>query len=40
MRKSELQLVPHDPLWRSEYEAEKNRIIGAAGDDVRVEHVG
>ncbi len=40
MRRSELQLVPHDPLWCSEYAAEKNRIVGAAGDDVRVEHVG
>ena len=41
MRKDELTLLPHDPAWKDDFFAEKNRIADALGDSsVRIEHVG
>ncbi len=41
MRKDELRLLPHDPVWKDDFSAEKNRIADALGDSsVRIEHVG
>ena len=41
MRKDELRLLPHDPAWKDDFAAEKNRIADALGDSsVRIEHVG
>ena len=41
MRRDELRLLPHDPAWKDDFSAEKNRIADALGDSsVRIEHVG
>lgn len=41
MRKDELRLLPHDPAWKDDFLAEKNRIADVLGDPfVRIEHVG
>ena len=41
MRKDELRLLPHDPVWAEDFLAEKNRIADALGDpSARIEHVG
>lgn len=41
MRRDELRLLPHDPAWRSDFLAEKQRIADHLGDSsARIEHVG
>ena len=41
MRRDELCLLPHDPAWKDDFSAERNRIADALGDSsVRIEHVG
>jgi GrpB-like predicted nucleotidyltransferase (UPF0157 family)/predicted kinase len=36
----DIELVAHDPEWARRFEAERDRIVGALGADVRVEHIG
>jgi GrpB-like predicted nucleotidyltransferase (UPF0157 family) len=41
MKKDELRLLPHDPSWRDDFLAERNRIAALLQDaSVRIEHVG
>lgn len=41
MKKSRLQLLPHDPAWADDFAAEKRRIVTALDDaSARIEHVG
>lgn len=41
MRKGELRLLPHDPVWEHDFLAEKERIAGRLRDpSARIEHVG
>ncbi len=41
MKKTELTLLPYDPVWRDDFKAEKNRITSALGiPPERIEHVG
>jgi len=41
MKRDELRLLPHDPAWKDDFDAERNRIADALGDaSVRIEHVG
>ena len=41
MKKDRLQLLPHDPAWKDDFLAEKNRIAAALDDrSVLIEHVG
>jgi GrpB-like predicted nucleotidyltransferase (UPF0157 family) len=41
MRKDELRLLPHDPAWKDDFRAEKDRIADVLRDaSVRIEHVG
>jgi GrpB-like predicted nucleotidyltransferase (UPF0157 family) len=36
-----VRVVAHDPAWRSEFEVETNRIVGALGDIIiRSHHIG
>ncbi len=41
MKKDELCLLPHDPAWKDDFVAEKNRIAALLQDaTVEIEHVG
>jgi GrpB-like predicted nucleotidyltransferase (UPF0157 family) len=41
MKRDRLQLLPHDPVWKDDFLAEKNRIAAALDDgSVQIEHVG
>lgn len=41
MRRKELRVLPHDPAWKEDFDAEKERILNCLGDaKVRIEHVG
>ena len=41
MRRDELRVLPHDPSWKQDFLAEKQRLIKRLGDaPVRIEHVG
>lgn len=41
MKRDELRLLPHDPAWKDDFLAEKNRIACALGNpSMRIEHVG
>jgi GrpB-like predicted nucleotidyltransferase (UPF0157 family) len=41
MNRKELRLMPHDPSWKEDFEAEKARILSAVNDPtVQIEHVG
>lgn len=41
MRRDELRLLPHDPVWKDDFAAERNRIADTLRDpSVRIEHVG
>ncbi|MBX7174269.1 MAG: GrpB family protein [Pyrinomonadaceae bacterium] len=41
MNKKKLQLLPHNPLWKEDFQAEKERIISAVQDStIQIEHVG
>ena len=41
MRKDKLGLLPHEPVWKDDFYAEKHRIANALGNSsVRIEHVG
>lgn len=41
MNKKELQLLRHNPLWKKDFQAEKERIISALQDSsMRIEHIG
>ena len=41
MRRNELRVVPHDPTWKDDFAAEKDRILHSLGDGkVQIEHVG
>jgi GrpB-like predicted nucleotidyltransferase (UPF0157 family) len=41
MKRDELRLLPHDPTWKDDFLAEKNRLAAALRDEsVRIEHVG
>lgn len=41
MKRDRLQLLPHDPAWKDDFQAEKNRIAAALDDpSVLIEHVG
>ncbi|MFL6333252.1 MAG: GrpB family protein [Pyrinomonadaceae bacterium] len=41
MKRDELRLLPHDPAWEKDFDAEKERITDLLGDpSTRIEHVG
>lgn len=41
MRRDELRVLPYDPAWKEDFDAEKKRILNCLGDaKVRIEHVG
>ena len=41
MRKDQLQLVPYDPSWETDFQEESDRILTCLGETkVRIEHVG
>ncbi len=41
MKKDELRLLPHDPAWKDNFLAEKNRIaVVLQNSSVQIEHVG
>jgi GrpB-like predicted nucleotidyltransferase (UPF0157 family) len=41
MNKKKLELLPHNPLWKEDFKAEKARILSAFEDStVQIEHVG
>lgn len=41
MKKDELRLLSHDPAWKDDFLAEKNRIVTVLQDSsIRIEHVG
>lgn len=41
MNKKKLELLPHNPLWKEDFRAEKERILSAVQDkNIEIEHVG
>ncbi len=41
MKKTELRLLPHDPTWKNDFTAEKNRIISTLQNpSIQIEHIG
>jgi GrpB-like predicted nucleotidyltransferase (UPF0157 family) len=41
MNKNNLQLLPHNPLWKEDFQTEKLRILSAVQDSsIQIEHVG
>jgi GrpB-like predicted nucleotidyltransferase (UPF0157 family) len=41
MKKNELRLLPHDPVWKDDFIAEKNRITTVLQNStIQIEHVG
>jgi GrpB-like predicted nucleotidyltransferase (UPF0157 family) len=41
MNKKQLRLLPHDPSWKNDFQAEKERILSLVTDsNIRIEHVG
>jgi len=41
MNKKQLRLLPHNPLWKEDFQAEKGRILSAVDDpSIQIEHVG
>jgi len=41
MKRDELRLLPHDPTWKDDFLAEKNRLAAGLRDgSIRIEHVG
>lgn len=41
MNKKKLVLVPHNPLWKQAFQAEKERIFSAVQDEnIQIEHIG
>lgn len=41
MNKKKLELLPHDPRWKEDFQAEKERILSIAKDSIiQIEHIG
>lgn len=41
MNKNNLKLLPHNPLWKEDFQAEKERILSAVQDsNIQIEHIG
>jgi GrpB-like predicted nucleotidyltransferase (UPF0157 family) len=41
MNKKQLQLLPHNPLWKEDFQLEKERILSVLQDfTIQIEHIG
>jgi GrpB-like predicted nucleotidyltransferase (UPF0157 family) len=41
MNKKQLQLLPHNPMWKQDFQLEKERILSAVQDStIQIEHIG